>query len=96
MINNARIRCLYIVMVVMVSCLALEVGDNLEFSGGKPAVDGDGCNPNVVNDRSAEFYNQYGTNHRRGILLNAQARQWYLDQKYEISNRIGHFVPLRD
>jgi filamentous hemagglutinin len=64
------------------------------YSGGKPTLADDAFSPEVVNQRSAEFYKLYGDNPLRGTLSNIEARQWYLAEDAQIMNRIDSSAPL--
>ncbi|TGG93455.1 hypothetical protein E4656_10430 [Natronospirillum operosum] len=65
-----------------------------DFSGGRPSLQGDAYSPEIVNTRSAEFYNLYGDNPLRGSMSNAEARQWYLAADRGIVDRIDLSAPL--
>ena len=64
------------------------------FSGAKPTISNDPFNPNLVNQRSAEFYSLYGDNPVRGTLSNVDARKWYLQQEASIPSSLDTSQPL--
>lgn len=68
----------------------------LTFSGGKPNLNDDAFNPNVVNHRSAKFYELYGDNPHRGTLSNRDARMWYLDQEKSIPSFLNPSQDLKN
>lgn len=70
--------------------------DNIDFSGGKPTLPNDSYAPDITNQRSAEFYAQYGDNPTRGTLSNIEARQWYVDQEKRIPDLIDKTLSLED
>ncbi|WP_254627262.1 two-partner secretion domain-containing protein, partial [Acinetobacter lactucae] len=70
--------------------------DNINFSGGKPTLPNDSYAPDITNQRSAEFYAQYGDNPTRGTLSNIEARQWYVDQEKRIPDLIDKTLSLED
>ena len=63
-------------------------------SGGKPVLDNDMYNPDIVNKRSAEFYSVYGNNPSRGSLSNVEARKWYLDREANIPSLLDSTQPM--
>ena len=69
-------------------------GKPLSFSGGKPTLTNDSYSPDLVNQRSAEFYKLYGDNPLRGTMSNYEARQWYLAEDAQILNRIDSTASL--
>jgi hypothetical protein len=64
------------------------------FSGGKPTLANDSFSPDLVNQRSSEFYSLYGENPVRGTLSNVDARKWYLQQEGNIPNLLDTSQPL--
>lgn len=59
-------------------------------------VGNDSYSPDVTNQRSAEFYKQYGDNPTRGTLSNVEARQWYFDHERRIPDLIDKTQSLEN
>jgi len=76
---------------------AKKVTDAIDFSGGKPIIKDDPYSPDIVNDRSSQFYNIYdGTNPLRGSMSNLEVRQWYLNQEKKIPELIDQTKPIEE
>lgn len=68
-----------------------------DFSGGKPTILGNEYSPDIVNNRSKDFYDLYGdANVQRGSLSNKEARIWYRQQEAKIPDLIDKSQSLEN